>query len=323
MASDSCLEPAENGSAGALDRAGLRARDYVAHSRAENTKRAYRADWSDFQGWCTEHGRASLPASPETVALYLSARAETLKASTLQRRIATISQAHQAANLGTPTRSAEVRTVWRGICRVHGTAQEGKAAAVTSDVALMVATLPRTLLGIRDRALLLLGFAGAYRRSELVSLDVEDLELKRDGYVVHLRRSKTDQAGEGLKKGIPYGAVEKTCPVRAVKRWLAAAELASGPLFRRVDRHGCVHPGYLGDRAVALVVKRSALAAGLDPARYAGHSLRAGLATSAGAAGVPERAIMAQTGHKSERMVRKYIREGRVFKDNAAGQVGL
>jgi len=152
---------------------------------------------------------------------------------------------------------------------------------------------------------------------------VADVTTTRDGLVVNLRRSKTDQEGEGRRVGIPYGSRPATCPVRAVQDWLAASRLRAGPLFRGVNRHGQVRATRLSDRAVALVVKRAAEAAGLDPARYAGHSLRAGLATAAAAAGVSERAIMAQTGHKSLPMVRRYIREGSLFNDNAAAEVGL
>jgi site-specific recombinase XerD len=304
----------------------VRARDYAPEARAANTRRAYRADWRDFTSWCEGHGRPALPAAPETVALYLTDLAGRCKTSTLQRRLSSIAQAHQLAGHAahdSPTRHATVRAVWAGIRRAKGTAQAGKAPALTADVRAMVATLPDTLLGLRDRALLLLGFAGAFRRSELVGLDVGDLEAGRAGLVVTLRRSKTDQEGEGRKLGVPYGAHPDTCPVRAVQEWLDATGFREGPLFRSVNRHEQVQPGRLSDKAVALVVKRAAAAAGRDPARYAGHSLRAGLATAAAMAGASERSIMAQTGHRSERMVRKYIRDGQLFCDNAAAAVGL
>jgi site-specific recombinase XerD len=303
-----------------------RARDYIKEARAANTRRAYRADWADFTAWCKSHGQIALPATPETVALYLTDLAARCKTSTLQRRLTAIAQAHQAAGHSpheSPTKHATVRAVWAGIRRAHGTAQEGKSPAVTADVRAMVATLSETFLGIRDRALLLLGFAGAFRRSELVGLDVRDLEFSRAGLVVTLRRSKTDQEGEGRKVGVPYGSHPETCPVRAVQDWLDVSNLKEGPLFRSINRHEQIQPRRLSDKAVALVVKRTAKAAGLNPARYAGHSLRAGLATAAAMAGASERTIMAQTGHKSERMVRKYIRDGQLFRDNAAALVGL
>ncbi len=300
-----------------------RAHHYARESRASNTRRAYRADWADFTAWCGVHGRTALPASPETLVLYLSDRAATLKTLTLQRRLTAISQAHKAADLDTPTADRAVRQIMTGIRRQNGTAQAGKAPAVTREIRAMVEHLPPTLHGQRDRALLLLGFAGAFRRSELVSLDVADLTWSDDGLTVRLQRSKTDQEGAGRTIGIPYGSKPATCPVRAVRAWLAAAQVMEGPVFRGVDRHGHLRRTRLSDKTVARVVKNAAAAAGLDPARYAGHSLRAGLATAAAQAGVAERVIMAQTGHKSLPMVRKYIREGSLFTQNAAAEVGL
>jgi integrase len=179
------------------------------------------------------------------------------------------------------------------------------------------------LLAARDRALVLIGFAGAFRRSELVALDVEDVQVTGDGLVMMLRRSKTDQQGEGRKVGIPYGSTFDTCPVRAIKSWMDGSGITSGPLFRGVNRHGGLQDRRLTDQSVALVVKRYAQAAGLDPANYAGHSLRAGLVTTAAIAGVSERAIMKQTGHKSTNMGRRYIRDASLFRENAAARIGL
>jgi site-specific recombinase XerD len=300
------------------------ARAYQAHAKAANTWRAYRTDWADFAGWCEQQGLTALPAAPTTVVLYLTALAQAgRKASTIQRRLSAISQFHQASGLASPTHSLHVRTVWAGIRRVHGTAAHGKAPAVTADLKVMLATLPDTLIGLRDRALLLLGFAGAFRRSELVALTVNDLAFTREGLVVTLRRSKTDQEGQGRQIGIPYGSHLETCPVRTLQAWLESAAITEGAVFRAINRHGQLQSGRLSDKAVALIVKRAAAAAGLDPSRYAGHSLRAGLATAAAAAGVSERAIMAQTGHRSVQMVRRYIREGSLFRENAVAQVGL
>jgi len=187
----------------------------------------------------------------------------------------------------------------------------------------MIATLPNNMIGTRDKALLLLGFAGAFRRSEIASLMVEDLTFSRDGITVLLRRSKTDQEGEGRKIGIPYGSNIDTCPVRAIEDWLQASSITTGPLFRSVNKGGKVQASPLCDKAIALIVKRTAEAAGLNPADYGGHSLRAGLATSAAMAGVEERVIMKQTGHRSVNMVRKYIRDGSLFRENAAAKIGL
>jgi len=300
-----------------------KAAEYMAQAKAKNTIDAYRRDWQDFEQFCVLAGLESLPAAPETVAAYLVTLADKCKVSTLERRIASISQAHQAAGFPTPTSDMQVRVLMQGIRREKGTAQEGKSPAVTSDIKAMVSNLPGTLLGIRDRALILIGFAGGFRRSELVALNVEDLEFKREGLVIILRRSKTDQEGAGRKVAIPYGSHCDTCPVRSLQLWIEQSGITSGPVFRSVNRHGNLQEGRLSDKAVALVVKRCAEAAGLDPAKYSGHSLRAGLATSAAAAGASERAIMNQTGHRSQAMVRRYIREGNLFNDNAAAQLGL
>ena len=307
-----------------LEALGERARDYLADSHAPNTRRAYAADWRHFAAWCADNGLPSLPASPATLALYLTAAADELSTSTLGRRLVSIATAHRAAGHPTPTDAAGVRAVWRGIRRRKGTAQVGKAAAVTADVRRMVESLPADKVwGVRDRALLLVGFAGALRRSELVALDVADVAVTAEGLIVTIRRSKTDQEGEGAKLGLPYGRNPETCPVRRLRAWLDRAGIVEGPIFRTVDRHGRVLARRLTDRAVALVVKRAADLAGLESARYAGHSLRAGLATSAAIAGVEERDIMRQTRHKSVAVARKYIRDGSLFRANAAATVGL
>jgi site-specific recombinase XerD len=300
-----------------------RARDYASDSVAANTRRAYRADWRDFSAWCARHGLSPLPASPETVAVYLADLAGFRKTSTIGRRLSAIAQAHTTAGYASPTAEAAVRQVMSGIRRRHGTRQQGKEAALTADVRAMVGTLDGSVRGLRDRSLLLLGFAGAFRRSELVGLDVADATRSRDGLVVTVRRSKTDQEGAGREVGIPFGSTPATCPVRALEDWLAAAAITDGALFHPIDRHDNVRPTRLTDQSVALVVKRAALAAGLDAALYAGHSLRSGLATAAAQAGVSERTIMEQTGHKSLPIVRRYIRRGSLFTENAAAKVGL
>lgn len=299
------------------------ARDYAARSKAPNTIRAYRSDWSHFVAWCGAHGRDALPADGETVALYLAALASTHKPSTIARRVAAISQAHQTSGHPTPTTSAAVKAVWSGIRRVHGSKQNGKAPALVENIRAMVATLGNDLGDVRDRALLLVGFAGALRRSELVALDVADLAFTPQGLILTIARSKTDQEGEGRQIGIPRGQHAATCPVRAMQSWLSISGISVGPIFRPIDRHGHMADRRLSDRAVALIVKRTAEDAGLDPTTLSGHSLRAGLATSAAAAGVAEREIMNQTGHRSTVVMRRYIRGGTLFKDNAAGQVGL
>jgi integrase len=211
----------------------------------------------------------------------------------------------------------------KGIRRTLGTAPVQKAPALTDDIRAMVDATDAGIIGTRDRALILLGFAGAFRRSELVGLDVEDCTFGKDGLTITLRRSKVDQQGVGRKIGIPYGSNPETCPVRTIQTWIEQASITSGPLFRSINRHGQVKPGRLSGIDVARIVKKLAQRAGLDVAKYAGHSLRAGHATSAAIAGASERSIMNQTGHRSVQMVRRYIRDGSLFRENSAGKLGL
>lgn len=306
-----------------LEKIGNETRRYLEQSKADNTRRAYRADWADFTAWCEKYRRRTLPALPDTVAYYLADRSQELKTSTLQRRLATIAEAHRTAGLEPPTRASQVRLVWAGIRREKGTAQAHKKPTLTKHIRAMVDHLPDNLLGVRDRALLLIGFAGAMRRSELVGLDVTDVAFTEDGLVVAIRKSKTDQAGAGRKIGIPFGAHESTCPVRAVLAWIDDAEIEEGPLFRAVNKHGHVGETRLSDKAVANVVQRSLRGAGKSARGYAAHSLRAGLITQAAMSGVSERAIQDQSGHKSLAVMRRYIRDGSLFRENAAAKVGL
>jgi len=299
------------------------AREYARRSKAENTLRGYRSDWRDFCGWCDNHGVAPLPASPETVASYIAECAGRLKVGSIQRRLNAISEAHKAIGINFPTHSAIVANTMKGIRRTLGTAPSQKAPALTDDIRAMVDATDGGIIGARDRALVLLGFAGAFRRSELVGLNIEVCLFGKDGLTVTLRRSKTDQDGAGRKVGIPYGANPDTCPVRVLRAWIEQAGIVAGALFRSINRHGRVLAKRLAPIDVARVVKKLALRAGLDPARYAGHSLRAGHATSAAIAGASERSIMNQTGHRSVQMVRRYIRDGSLFRDNSAGKLGL
>jgi integrase len=266
-----------------------------------------------------------LPAAPETVALYLTDRAATLKTSSLARRLTTINRAHEAAGHPSPAtmQNAVVSEVWKGIRRIKGTAEEGKTPFLTVDLKKISRELPADLQGQRDRALLLVGFAGGFRRSELAALRLEDLKDTAEGMVATLRKSKTDQEGQGRPVALPYGSDPLTCPVRAVRAWVKAAELVSGPLFRAVDQFGMVSDQALSPDSVAWIVKRAAGRVGLKAIEYAGHSLRAGLATQAAMNGAGELAIMKQTGHRSLATVRKYIRDGALFRDNAATKLGL
>ncbi len=295
----------------------------MSQAKAGNTVRAYQSDWKAFESWCRQHGLVSLPADPQTVSIYLAGLSDSCKSSTIERKVAAISQAHQVAGRESPTHSAPVRALLAGVRRTKGTAAEGKAPVLTADVRMMVATLPDNLLGIRNRALLLIGFSGAFRRSELVGLDATDLAFSTEGLTVTLRRSKTDQEGQGRVVGIPYGSTPTTCPIRSVQRWLEASGITEGPVFRAINRHGQLRATRLTDQVVATVVKSTAAAAGLDATQFAGHSLRAGLATQSAMNGASERSIMDQTGHRSTAMVRKYIRIADLFKENAASRLGL
>ncbi len=297
---------------------------YAANSKAANTWKAYQADLRDFSARCDTHSLASLPATPETVAAYLADLAQHCKVSTIQRRLSAISQRHAVAKLDSPTHSAIVRLTMQGIRRTHAPVQGVRKVqpAVTSVIYRLVDPLGSSLIDRRDRALLLLGFAGAFRRSELAQLRVADITETDDGLRVRLRQSKTDQEGDGFSKGIPYGHEHKTCPVRAWLAWKAAAGITDGYAFRSVTRHGELGAS-LSDRAVADMIKRRAKAAGLEYNDFSDHSLRAGLATAAAQAGVSERVIAKQTGHKSLPVLRGYIREGSLFTENAAAKVGL
>jgi site-specific recombinase XerD len=299
------------------------AREFIRASKARSTIRGYRSDWREFCAWSEGHGVCPLPASPESVASYIAECAGRLKVGSIQRRLNAIAEAHKAVGLDSPTSTGMVKNTLKGIKRTMGTATAQKTAALTDDIRAMLETPDAGLIGVRDRALILLGFAGAFRRSELVSLDVEDCGFGKDGLTVTLRRSKTDQDGQGRKIGIPYGSNPETCPVRVQQTWIEQAALTIGPLFPPINRHGQVRAGRLSAADVARIVKKLAERSGLDAAKYAGHSLRAGHATSAAIAGASERSIMNQTGHRSVQMVRRYIRDGNLFRENSGGKLGL
>ncbi|CAO4195771.1 site-specific integrase [Methylorubrum extorquens] len=306
-------------------------RAYQRASKADATVRAYSSDWREFQGWCARSGLQSAPASPEAVAGFLVAEAEAGRsASTIGRRCAAISYAHKLAKQPDPTSDEEVRAAMKGIRRRIGVAPRRKAAATAEIVAAMLMRMPDTMTGKRDRALLALGFAGAFRRSELVALNVADLTEHADGLRVLVRRSKTDQGGAGIEKAIPHGRFIR--PVALLREWLDAAGITEGPLFRPVSRSGRVRsvgsnaevgteprPPRLTTQAVADIIKRYAGAAGLDPVLFGAHSLRAGFVTTAAERGADLAKIMEVSGHKDPRTVVGYIRRANAFKDHAGG----
>lgn len=287
---------------------------YIHAAIAGNTRRAYQGDLQHFLAW-----GGSIPSTPQQIALYLSAHAGQHAVATLARRLVGIGKAHTSQGLSSPTDSELVRATLRGIRRIHGSAQRQVTPAIKEDLLEMVNGLAG-IKGIRDKALLLVGFAGAFRRSELVALTVENVEFAKQGLVINLAHSKTDQEGRGCKIAIPY-ARGLVCAVQALQAWLEASGITSGVMFRGVDRHGRISGNGLTPQAVAIVVKERAQAAGLDPTKYAGHSLRAGLVTSAAQAGVSSWKIRQQTGHKSDAMLARYVRDANIFVDNAAGAI--
>lgn len=293
-------------------------------AKAENTLRAYEADWEDFFEWCRFNKLNSLPSEPETIVNYINDLADYAKANTISRRITAISENHIAAGYAdnNPAKSGLVRSAVEGIRREKGIMQHSKTPLLIEDLMEIAELCDSTdIIAVRDKALLMLGFAGAFRRSELVGIKVEDLTFSREGLVIFLHNSKSDQLGEGNYLAIPYANNRQLCPVTAVKQWLELSELKSGPLFRAFTKAKKPRTAQLSDKSVALIVKKYIDKLGFDSSDFAGHSLRRGFATSAAAHDVDERTIMQQTRHKSEKMVRRYIEQGNMFKNNALNKM--
>lgn len=290
---------------------------YVAESLSGSTRRAYGAGLKDFESWARGQGSSWLPASPETAASYLAHLADSGRSpSTIAQRLAAIRWAHETQGFPSPSESRGVRSVMAGIRRRLGTSPKRKAPATPEQILMMIPRRADDLMSLRDRALILFGFASALRRSELVALKVDDLDRTSRGLLVTVRRSKTDQAGAGRQVAIVPGRSEGSCPVLAVDQWLSAAGIQEGRVFRSVDRHGNLGEE-LGTRAVGEIVKRLAENAGLDPQRFGGHSLRAGFVTAAADRGAPIDRIMDHTGHQSAAMVRVYTRRSDAFSQHA------
>lgn len=285
----------------------------IRHSLSENTRRAYASDIAKFSKW-----GGTVPSTPVEIASFLTFLANEHKAASIVRMLASLSKAHRASGFDDPCKSEMVRSTVRGIRRMIGTAQRAAKPILKDDLFAALDRMDTQTIDLRDKALLLIGFAGAFRRSELVGLDIGDIENVRQGIILNLRSSKTDQEGFGRKIGIPFGRT-RWCPVRHLTDWIANAGILQGPLFRSVTKGGKVSDSRLSAEAVCLVVKRRMLAAGYDPTCFSGHSLRAGLATSAAIAGASSFKIRAQTGHASDTMLGKYIRDGELFSDNVSG----
>ena len=303
-----------------LDEALAAAAGYAKASRSTATWRAYEADWTVFQAWCRAVQLAPLPATPTTVALFIAAQATLGRApATLGRRLAAIRLMHVGAKLASPHDALEVDEVLRGIRRTWKRPPSQKAPAVDNEIKRMVdAVQSQTLKGLRDRALLLLGFAGAFRRSELVALDTEHLSQSEDGLSILIASSKTDQEGQGQIVAIPRVVGSPYCPVQSVSDWLVAAAITQGPVFRRLHRGDTVAASRLSPQSVALIIKELASKVELEPSRYAGHSLRSGFLTSAARNRASIFKMADQSRHKSLDVLREYVRAGERFEDHAA-----
>jgi len=299
------------------------------NSKAANTLRAYKADFKDFSAFCSKNGLSSMPTEPKILSLYLTHLSATSKFSTLKRRIASISVVHKLKGHYLDTKHPLIMENLHGIKRVKGTNQKSKKPILINELKLIINVIDEYLsnneLGevdciipegsknirnkIRDKAIILVGFSGGFRRSELVNIDYEDIELVTEGVKIFVKRSKTDQSGEGMTKAIPYFDNKTFCPVLALKQWIQHSEIKSGKLFD------------ISDKSVSLIIKKYASLAGLNPNKYGGHSLRSGFATSAADSGAEERNIMSMTGHKTTQMVRRYIHEANLFKNNALNKI--
>jgi integrase len=287
-------------------------------ARPPNTARALTGDWLRFTAWCEAQGATPLPCAPEVLAAYLHSLAEAgKKVATIERALSTISQAHTEADTPwNPRASKVVKDLMKALRRQLGVAPTQKTPLVLADLVRALEACPQTTAGLRDRALLAVGFAGAFRRSELVALDVADLRWEPKGVVITIRRSKTDQVGAGRLVALPVQSA--TQAVQALRAWLVAGQIEEGPVFRGVGKAGHVYAKRMTSGTVAALVKKVVQRVGLDPKLFAGHSLRAGLATSAAQGNKRREKIRAQTGHKSDKMLDRYIREADLFRDNAA-----
>ena len=283
------------------------------NSKSTNTLRAYQSDYNDFSLFCSKNGFHAMPTQPKILALYITHLSSYSKYSTLKRRLASISILHKTKGHYIDTKHPIIIENLMGIKRTNGSNQKGKKPLLINDLKLLIKAIDQSkeknIRKIRDKALVLIGFSGGFRRSELVDLEYEDIEFVTEGVKIFVKRSKTDQSGEGMIKAIPYFDNENFCPVKALDKWIVEAELNDGKIFN------------ISDKSVALIIKKYASYAGLDAHRYAGHSLRSGFATSTAESGAEERNIMAMTGHKSTEMVRRYIKEANLFKNNALNKI--
>ncbi len=296
-------------------------------SKANNTLRAYKSDFRDFGNFCSKHGLNSFPTEPKIVSLYLTHLSKYAKISTLRRRLVSIGMVHKFKGHYLDTKHPIIVENLMGIRRVKGSIQKGKKPLLINHLKLIMHVIDEIktneIKKLRDKAIILIGFGGGFRRSELVTIDYEDLEFVNDGVKITIKRSKTDQYGEGMIKGLPYFSNEIYCPVVNLKKWLEISKIKSGPIFRRFSKGSSLTEKRLTDQSVVLIIKEYLKLAGIENKNFAGHSLRSGFATVAADSGADERSIMAMTGHKSTQMVRRYIKEANIFKNNALNKIKI
>jgi len=297
-------------------------------SKANNTVRAYKSDFTDFGLFCAKNGFKSLPSEPNIVSLYLTyLSTKEVKMSTLKRRLVSIGVIHKLKGHYLDTKHPSIIENILGIKRRKGSVQKGKKPLLIKSLKLIIKVIDEQkkeeIKKLRDRTIILIGFSGGFRRNEIVSLNYEDLDFVPEGLKINLRRSKTDQFGEGSVKALPYFDNSEFCPVISLKRWIKVSNISSGPLFRRFTKGSKLSDNRLTDQTVALLIKEYLRLTGLDSKNYSGHSLRSGFATSAAESGAEERSIMAMTGHKSTEMVRRYIKDANLFKNNALNKLKI
>jgi len=297
-------------------------------SKANNTVRAYKSDFNDFGLFCAQNGFKSLPSEPKIVSLYLThLSTRDIKMSTLKRRLVSIGVIHKLKGHYLDTKHPIIIENILGIKRRKGSIQKGKKPLLINNLKIIINVIDEynkeDIKKFRDRSIILMGFSGGFRRNEIVSLDHDDLDFVPEGLKINLKRSKTDQFGEGSVKGLPYFDNSQYCPVLSLKNWIQVSNISSGPLFRRFSKGSKLSENRLTDQTVALLIKKYLNLAGIDNKNYSGHSLRSGFATSAAESGAEERSIMAMTGHKSTEMVRRYIKEANLFKNNALNKIKI
>ena len=298
------------------------------NSKANNTIRAYKSDFKDFVLFCVQNGFKSLPSEPKIVSLYLTQLStKDIKISTIKRRLVSIGVIHKLKGHYLDTKHPSIIENLMGIKRRKGVNQKGKKPLLINNLKKIINVIDEQQKEIikrfRDRSIILIGFSGGFRRSEIVGLDYDDLEFVKEGLKINIKRSKTDQFGEGSIKGLPFFDNSEYCPVVSIQNWIEISKISSGPLFRRFSKGSNLTEKRLTDQTVALLIKNYLNLAGIDSRNYSGHSLRSGFATTAAEAGVEERSIMAMTGHKSSEMVRRYIKDANLFKNNALNKIKI